>query len=128
MQECSTGKLGKRREQRSRVQYGKGRGGLCKNGAVRDILGPLTAPLVMEDMDKAGMAAEDMAGLLGYTVCSILCTGKHTPHVVFADLGVVDEMTLDVPAGDRPFWQFLLEETPDFVPSAQFVGLLTSCL
>jgi len=91
-------------------------------------LGPLTALLATEDMDKAGTAAEDTAGLLGYTVHPISRTGKHTARVVFANLGVVDEVTLDVPAEDGPFWQFPLEETPDFVPSARFVGLLTSCL
>ena len=79
-------------------------------------------------MDKAGTAAEDTAGLLGYTVHSISRTGKYTACVVFANLGVTDEVTLDIPAGDRPFWQFPLEKTPDFFPSARFVGLLTTCL
>ena len=91
-------------------------------------LGPLTTPLTTEGIDKAGTAAEDTAGLLGYTVHSISRTGKHTACVVFANLGVADEVTLDIPAGDGPFWQFLLEETPDFLLSARFVGLLMTCL
>jgi von Willebrand factor A domain-containing protein 8 len=91
-------------------------------------LGPLAAPLATEDMDEAGTAVEDAAGLLGYAVRSITRSGKHTARVVFANLGVEDEVTLEVPAGDGPFRQFPPEESPDFVPSARFVGLLTSCL
>ena len=91
-------------------------------------LGPLAAPLATEDTDAAGTVAEDAAGFLGYTVRSIARSGKHTARVVFATQGDVDEVTLEVPAGGGPFRHFPLEETPDFVPSARFVGLLTSCL
>jgi hypothetical protein len=91
-------------------------------------LGPLAAPLAPEDMDAAGTVAEDAAGLLGYTVRSIARSGKHTARIVFATRGDTDDVTLEVPAGGGPFRQFPLEETPDFVPSARFVGLLTSCL
>jgi hypothetical protein len=91
-------------------------------------LGPLAAPLATEDTDEAGLAAEDGAGLLGYTIRSISRAGKNTACVVFVTLGNADEVTLEVPAGDGPFRQFPLEETPEFVPSPRFVGLLTSCL
>jgi len=90
--------------------------------------GPLAAPLATHDTDDAGMAAEDAAGLLGYTVRFIARTGKHTACVTFATLDGAGEVILEVPAGEGPLRPFPLEETPDFVPSARFVGLLTSCL
>jgi hypothetical protein len=62
-------------------------------------LGPLAAPLATED--EAGTGEEDAAGLLGYTVRSITRTGKHTACVVFANLGVADEVTLEVPRRRR---------------------------
>ncbi|KAH9010140.1 AAA domain-containing protein [Lactarius hengduanensis] len=76
-------------------------------------LGPLATRLATEDMDNAETAAEDAAGLLGYTVRSIARTGQHTVRIVFTALSGGDEVAL---------------ETPDFVPSGRFVGLLTSCL
>ncbi|KAH8984497.1 AAA domain-containing protein [Lactarius hatsudake] len=91
-------------------------------------LGPLAAPLATEDPDNAETVAEDAAGLLGYTVRSIARTGQHTVRIVFTALSGGDEVTLEAPAGDGPLRPFPLEETPDFVPSARFVGLLTSCL
>ncbi|KAH9028964.1 AAA domain-containing protein [Lactarius pseudohatsudake] len=91
-------------------------------------LGPLAAPLATEDPDNAEAAAEDVAGLLGYTVRSIARTSQHTVRIVFTALGGGNEVALEAPAGDGPLRPFLLEETTDFVPSARFVGLLTSCL
>lgn len=91
-------------------------------------LGPLAAPLATEDPDNAETAAEDVVGLLGYTVRSIARTGQHTVRIVFTALGGADEVALEAPAGEGPLQPFPLEETPDFVPSARFVGLLTSCL
>ncbi|KAH8981377.1 hypothetical protein EDB86DRAFT_3087168 [Lactarius hatsudake] len=91
-------------------------------------LGPLAAPLAMEDQDNAETVAEDGAGLLGYTVRFIARTGQHTVRIVFTALSGGDEVALEAPAGDGPLQPFPLEETPDFVPSARFVGLLTSCL
>ncbi|KAI0265323.1 AAA domain-containing protein [Gloeopeniophorella convolvens] len=100
-------------------------------------LGPLAAPLATEDDDDA-TAEEDAAGLLGYTVRAISRAGAHTARVVFAPLGgggggggggaAGSDAALDVPAGFAPLRAFPLAETPDFVPSARFVGLLTSCL
>ena len=91
-------------------------------------LGPLAAPLTTDDTNEAGAVAEDAVGLLGYTVRSIARSGKHMARVVFATLGDSHEVTLNVPAGGSPFQRFPLEETPDFVPSLRFMGLLTSCL
>ena len=96
-------------------------------------LGPLAAPLAThhEDLGDTKMAdEEDATGLLSYTVQSIARTGKHTARVVFATLGGANEVEvgLQVPAGEGSLRPFPLEETPGFVPSARFVGLLTSCL
>ncbi|KAH9046612.1 AAA domain-containing protein [Lactarius hengduanensis] len=91
-------------------------------------LGPLAAPLATEDPDNAETAAEDAAGLLGYTVRSIARTGQHTVRIVFTALSGGDEVAIEAPAGEGPLQPFPLEETPDFVPSARFAGLLTSCL
>lgn len=91
-------------------------------------LSPLAAPLATEDPDNAEMVAEDAAGLLGYTVRSIARTGPHTARIVFTALSGADEVVLESPAGEGPLRPFPLEETPDFVPSARFVGLLASCL
>ena len=96
-------------------------------------LGPLAAPLAThhEDLGDTKMAdEEDATGLLSYTVQSIARTGKHTARVVFATLGGSNEVEvgLQVPAGEGSLRPFPLEETPSFVPSARFVGLLTSCL
>ena len=91
-------------------------------------LGPLAAPLATEDPDDAETVAEDAAGLLGYTVRSIARTGPHTVRIVFTALNGGDEVTLESSAGEGPLQPFPLEETPDFVPSVRFVGLLTSCL
>lgn len=91
-------------------------------------LGPLAAPLATEDPDNAETAAEDEAGLLGYTVRSIARTGQHTVRIVFTALSGADEVALEAPAGEGPLQPFPLEEAPDFVPSARFVGLLTGCL
>ncbi|KAI0296956.1 AAA domain-containing protein [Multifurca ochricompacta] len=91
-------------------------------------LGPLAAPLATEDLDDPGTAVEDATGLLGYTVRSIERTGKHSVRVVFTTLGDGKEVVLEVPAGEGSLRPFPLEETPDFVPSARFVGLLTNCL
>ncbi|KAI9450095.1 AAA domain-containing protein [Lactarius psammicola] len=91
-------------------------------------LGPLAAPLATKDLDNAETAAEDAAGLLGYTVRSITRTGRHTVRIVFAALSGADEIALEAPVGEGPLQAFPLEETPDFVPSARFKGLLTSCL
>ena len=91
-------------------------------------LAPLAAPLATEDLDDAETVAEDAAGLLRYTVRSIARTGPHTVSIVFTALNGGDEVVLEAPAGEGPLQPFPLEETPDFVPSARFVGLLTSCL
>ncbi|KAH9028969.1 AAA domain-containing protein [Lactarius pseudohatsudake] len=91
-------------------------------------LGPLAAPLATEDPDNAETAAEDAAGLLGYTVRSIARTGQHTVRIVFTALSGGNEVAIEAPAGDGPLQPFPLEETPDFVPSVRFMGLLTSCL
>ena len=91
-------------------------------------LGALAAPLATEDLDNADTAAEDVAGLLGYTVRSITRTAPHTVRIVFTALIGPDEVALEAPAGEGPLQPFPLEETPDFVPSARFLGLLTSCL
>ncbi|KAF8263236.1 AAA domain-containing protein [Lactarius quietus] len=91
-------------------------------------LGSLAAPLATEDPDDAETAAEDAAGLLGYTVRSIERTGSHTVRIVFTALSGADEVALEAPSGEGPLQPFPLEETPEFVPSARFVGLLTSCL
>ncbi|KAH8980661.1 AAA domain-containing protein [Lactarius akahatsu] len=91
-------------------------------------LGPLAAPLATEDPDNAETAVEDAAGLLGYTVRSIARTGQHSVRIVFTALSGGNEVALEAPAGDGPLQPFPLEETPDFVPSPRFAGLLTSCL
>lgn len=91
-------------------------------------LGPLAAPLQTEGADNAETAEEDAAGLLGYTVRSIVRAGQHTVRIVFTAPSGADGVALEAPAGDGPLQPFPLEETPDFVPSARFVGLLTSCL
>ncbi|KAH9164938.1 AAA domain-containing protein [Lactarius sanguifluus] len=91
-------------------------------------LGPLAPPLATEDPDNVETATEDAAGLLGYTVRSIARTDQHTVRIVFTALGGGNEVAIEAPAGEGPLQPFPLEETPDFVPSARFVGLLTSCL
>jgi von Willebrand factor A domain-containing protein 8 len=94
-------------------------------------LGPLAAPLATEDLGGERGTAEgddDAIGILGYTVRSIARTGKHTARVVFVTLSGANEVALKVPAGERSLRPFPLEETPSFVPSSRFVGLLTSCL
>ena len=87
--------------------------------------GPLAVPLVRENLD---VMRRDAPGLLGYAVRSIAHTDPYTVHIVFPALDCADEVALEAPADEDPLQQFPLEEIPGLIPSARFLGLLTSCL
>jgi hypothetical protein len=86
--------------------------------------------LLSERLEEARLCPDNMrkdtVGLLGYAVCSLARTGPYTVRIVVTALDGADEVALEAPAGEGPL-QFPLEETPGLIPSALFLGLLTSC-
>jgi hypothetical protein len=87
--------------------------------------------LLSERLEEASLDPDNMrkdaAVLLGYAVCSIARTGPSTIRIVFTALDSTDEVALEAPAGEGPLQPFPLKEIPGFIPSARFLGLLTSC-